>query len=281
MNQRHLSRRRFIGATATALAAAPFARAVRLDAQGRANGARDLGLINGQIHTMDRANRVVSQLLIQNGRFAAVGNNVVRRGGGLTIVDLKGRTVIPGLIDAHNHIVLVGNRPGWHTPLEHVFTIPDAVAALKTRAANVPTGEFITTVGPISAMQFDEGRLPNLTELDAVGRPVYLQAAQGGARTNTEGKVWLEARGVTVAADGTIAGQAAGLALQTLRKTLLTPDTRERTALDALQYYARLGITTHRDSGAFHVDEPATGIASENTYTMHNPFHALNRDNRR
>jgi predicted amidohydrolase YtcJ len=272
------SRRRFIGATATALAAAPFACAVRLDAQAPANGARDLGLINGQIHTMDRANRVVSQLLIQNGRFAAVGNNVVRRGGGLTVVDLKGRTVIPGLIDAHNHIVLVGNRPGWHTPLEHVFTIPDAVAALKTRAASVPSGEFVTTVGPISAMQFDERRLPNLTELDAVGRPVYLQAAQGGTRTNTEGKAWLEARGVTVAADGTIAGQAAGLALQTLRKTLLTPDTRKRTALDALQYYACLGITTHRDSGAFHADEPATGIASENTYTMHNPFHALNRE---
>ena len=75
-------------------------------------------------------------------------------------------------------------------------------------------------------------------------------------------------------------GPAAGLALQTLRKTLLTPDTRKRTALDALQYYARLGITTHRDSGAFHADEPAAGIASENTYTMHAPFHALNREGR-
>ena len=44
----------------------------------------------------------------------------------------------------------------------------------------------------------------------------------------------------------------------------LTPETRQRTALDALNYYARLGITTHRDSGAFHADEPAPGIASEN-----------------
>ena len=147
---------------------------------------------------MDAASRVVSQVLIRNGRFAAVGNNVVRRGGGLRVVDLRGRTVIPGIIDAHNHIVLVGNRPGWHTPLEHVFTIPDAVAALKARAASVPAGEFVTTVGPISAMQFNERRLPNLTELDAVGRPVYLQAAQGGTRTNSEGKAWLEARGVTV-----------------------------------------------------------------------------------
>jgi predicted amidohydrolase YtcJ len=273
------SRRQFIGA-ASAIALGHFSSAIRLDAQTPGNGASDLGLINGRIHTMDPANRVVSQVLIRNGRFAAVGNNVVRRGGGLRVEDLRGRTVIPGIIDAHNHIVLVGNRPGWHTPLEHVLTIPDAIAVLKARAAGVPAGEFITTVGPISAMQFDERRLPNLTELDAVGRPVYVQAAQGGTRTNTEGKAWLEARGVTVAADGAIAGPAVGLALQTLRRTLLTPETRKRTALEALQYYARLGITTHRDSGAFHADEPATGIASENTYTMHDPFHALNREAR-
>src|SRR5262245_17441837 len=275
-----VSRRQFIGATAAAAGIAQWAGAVRLDAQAPTDGPRDLGLINGRIHTMDRASQVVSQVLIRNGRIAAVGNNVVRRGGGLTVGDLKGRTVIPGIIDAHNHIVLVGNRPGWHTPLEHVFTIPDAIAALKTRASSVPAGEFVTTVGPISAMQFDERRLPTLTELDAVGRPVYLQAAQGGTRTNSEGKAWLEARGVMVAADGAIAGQAAGLALQTLRKTLLTPETRKRSAVDALQYYARLGITTHRDSGAFHADEPATGVASENTYTMHNPFLALAREER-
>jgi predicted amidohydrolase YtcJ len=280
MTQRRVSRRQFIGGAAAAMTLGPLSAAVRLDAQTRANDARNLGLINGRIHTMDRASRVVSQVLIHNGRVAAVGNNVVRRGGGLTVVDLKGRTVIPGIVDAHNHIVLVGNRPGWHTALEHVFTIPEAIAVLKARAASVPAGEFITTVGPISAMQFDERRLPNLTELDAVGHPVYLQAAQGGTRTNSDGKAWLEARGVTVGADGAIAGQAAGLALQTLRKTLLTADTRKRGALDALHYYARLGITTHRDSGAFHASEPATGIASENTYTMHDPFHALNRDGR-
>jgi predicted amidohydrolase YtcJ len=275
-----LSRRQFLGRATAAAGFVLAPAAITLDAQTGANGATDLGLINGRIHTMDAANRVVSQVLIRNGRFAAVGNNVVRRGGGLRVVDLRGRTVIPGLIDAHNHIVLVGNRPGWHTPLEHVLTIPDAIAALQARATGVPAGEFITTVGPISAMQFDERRLPNLTELDAVGRPVYIQAAQGGTRTNSEGKAWLEARGVMVGADGTIAGQGTGLALQTLRKTLLTPETRKRTSLGALEYYAGLGITTHRDSGAFQADEPAPGIASENTYTMHAPFQALDREGR-
>ena len=264
------TRRQFLG-SATALALSGLDTATLLG-----QSPQPLLLVNGRIHTMDAATRVVSQALIENGRFAAVGNSVSARGA--RRLDLKGRTVIPGLIDAHNHIVLVGNRPGWHTPLEHVFAIPDAIAALKTRSASVPRGEFVTTVGPLSAMQFAERRLPTLMELDAIERPVYIQAAQGGTRTNSEGKAWLEAKGVTVAADGAITGPALGLALQTLRKELLTPEARKRTALGALQYYAQLGITTHRDCGAFHTDQPAGGVASENTYTMHEPFLALHRD---
>jgi predicted amidohydrolase YtcJ len=277
---RALSRRQFLGsAGALALGALNGA---RLRAQPAQTAARppipDLLLTNGRIHTMDAGRRVVSRVLLRDGRFAAVGGTITARG--VRRVDLRGRTVIPGIIDAHNHIVLVGNRPGWHTPLEHVLTVTDAVAALKARGADVPRGEFITTIGPVSAMQFAERRLPTLAELDAVGRPVYLQAAQGGTRTNTEGKAWLEARGVMVGADGTISGPPLGAALQTLRKELLTPDTRKRGALTALQYYAGLGITTHRDCGAFHSDEPAGGVASENTYTMHNPFLALHHEGR-
>ena len=240
-------------------------------------GDEEIVLYNGKIWTMDAQNRVVSGVVIRNGRFAEVDKGAPRHG---RAIDLKGRTVIPGIVDAHNHIVLVGNRPGWSTGAEHVFTIPDVVALYQERAADVPPGEWITTIGPIAAMQLAELRLPNLTELDAVDRPVYIQAAQGGTRTNSLGKAWLEARGVTVAADGVIAGGATGstLALRLLREQLLTPETRKRSALDALQYFTRLGITTHRDSGAFHSELPSGGIASENTYTMHNPFLTLNRE---
>jgi len=274
------TRREFLGgAAAAALSLGSSGGIATLFAQGgqAANDGRDLALINGKIHTMDKNNTVVSQVLIRNGRFIAVGNNV-GRGGNIRTVNLMGKTVIPGIIDAHNHIVLVGNRPGWHTPMEHVFTIPDAIAAYKARSTEVPAGEFITTVGPIAATQFQERRLPTLMELDAVDRPVFIIAAQGGTRTNTQGKMWFEARGVMVGADGALAGNQSGLALQLLRKQLLNPDTRKRSALTALQYYSTLGITTHRDGGAFQSDEPSTGVANENTYTMHNPFIALHNE---
>ena len=139
---------------------------------------------------------------------------------------------------------------------------------------------FITTIGPVAAMQFPEQRLPNLSELDAVNRPVYIQAAQGGARTNSLGKAWLSARGVTnIAADGTVGGGATGTtgALLALRNEQLTDESRMRTSLGALQYYAALGLTTHLDQGAFQSDTPSGGIANENNFTMYNSFLALDR----
>ena len=244
---------------------------------------QDLALVNGKIHTMDGSKRVVSQALIQNGRFTAVGSRVSTRG--VKVVDLKGRTAIPGLIDAHNHIVLVGNRPGRHVLLEDVFTVPDIVKRYQSAAAETPPGEFITTIGPIASMQLPDQRLPSLSELDAVNRPIYLNAAQGGVRTNSLGKAWLEGRGVTVAPDGAIAAGAAGaagatLALRLIREQFLTAESRKRGAFEALRYYAGLGITTHLDNGAFQSDMPSGGVANENTYTMHNPFVALAAEKR-
>jgi len=247
------------------------------DAKSARKDHRSEGLVltNARIYTMDGSNRVVDEVLVKDGRFVEVGKKV-DRAGRVPVIDARGRTVIPGIIDAHVHVVLVGNRPGWHTPMEHVFTIPDAITAYQARVADVPPGDFITTIGPISAMQFAEQRLPTLAELDAVGRPVYIQAAQGGTRANSAARAWFMANapGVNVADSGAVTGPA----LQALRSQLLTPETRKRTAFGALQYFASLGITTHRDAGAFHSELPSNGIANENTYTMHFPFLALQRE---
>src|SRR5881396_90949 len=105
-----LSRRRFLsGAAALAFGGRLGVAKVYAEPQqtAAAGDGRDLAFINGRIHTMDPNDRIVSQALIRNGRFAAVGNNIVTQGGSVRTVDLMGKTVIPGIIDAHNHIVLV------------------------------------------------------------------------------------------------------------------------------------------------------------------------------
>jgi predicted amidohydrolase YtcJ len=273
-------------AASTALGLTASAVAQPNPAAKKPERAEALLVTNARIHTMDGSGTVVEEALIENGRFVDVGRKV-DRSGRVRVLDAGGRTVIPGIIDAHNHIVLVGNRPGWHVGMEHVFTLPEALSeyrafAAQLDAAGVPSGAFMTTIGPISAIQFAENRLPTLQELDSVSlsRPIYIQAAQGGTRANSAAKAWLEMRGVVVSAEGVIAGGATGntLALRLLREQQLTSETRKRNAFDALQYFTTLGITTHGDSGAFHSELPSGGIASENVYTMHFPFIAMQRE---
>src|SRR5882672_3868903 len=95
----------------------------------RCAGSRDLRLVNGRIVTLDKKNSTAAEVTIQNGVFTAVG-----RGGSARLspctktIDLRGRTVVPGLIDNHNHIVLLGLRPGHDTRLETAASIADVQA---------------------------------------------------------------------------------------------------------------------------------------------------------
>ena len=242
----------------------------------------DLVLHNGRIHTMDRRHRIASTVAIQDGRIVYIGNDTraARRAfdGNPRLIDLRGRTAVPGLIDCHNHIVLMGNRPGRHTPLENAYSVADVQKTYRERARHAPAGAFITTIGGFHPNQFREIRLPTLAELDRAvpDHPAYLSIGFfGPSVTNTAGKRFFEAAAlpVTVGADGSIAaGAETGKATLALRRTL-TDDDRRRSTLDAMAYAASLGVTTHLDQGAFQATgTPADVSASEDNYAMHLPF---------
>ena len=289
IGERRLSRRKFI----TGAAAAGAAGVLGLPGVGSASvaapstylqvGDRDdrseLTMVNGYIHTMDDAGTIAKAVTIRNGRFVAVGRAARARGPDTRVVNLRGQTVIPGIIDNHNHIVLMGNRPGFHTPLENASSIAEVQATLASRAAGVPAGEWITTIGGFHINQFAESRFPTKEELDEVttDHPLFVsQSFSGPSATNSAGASLLSANGVTVGADGGIASGGAGStgeALLYLRQSLLTPETRQRGAIDAMAYGASLGVTTHLDQGAFQATgEPSDGAAHEDNFTMHRPF---------
>jgi len=222
-----------------------------------------LVFVNGRIHTMDERNPLVSSVAIKNGRFAAVGN-AAHDMGEARVINLHGRTVVPGLIESHTHFVSLANRPGYHVAQwELASSIEEVKALLAARRRDVPPGQFITAMGAGTPRMFAELRLPTLAEIDAAvpDRPVFLYQGGGGpARTNTLGKQFFEsvnsplAGPCVVGADGTLAGainnpptpSMANRALYHLRIRQTFED-KKRSALDAMAFSASVGITAVLD----------------------------------
>jgi hypothetical protein len=230
----------------------------------------DVLVTNGVIHTMDSNDTIAESVRIVGDRIAAVGDGRLGATRCTEVIDVDGRTVVPGLIDNHNHIVLLGLRPGHDTRLESAASIEEALALVTARAAELPHGEWITSIGGFDINQFvpppGAPRFPTLAELDSAApdHPVYIQQSFAGPSvTNTLGKRFFESAGIEVGADGAMAGgfqtpNPTTRALFELRK-LQTLDDQKRGTLDALNYAASLGITTHLDQGGF----PAAGTAAD------------------
>ena len=98
-----LSRRELFQAGAAAAVTAALAGVSVEQAAAQGRGAppgtiEEIALVNGRIHTMNASNAVVNTVTMSNGRFSAVGGPTPRSVAGRRIIDLKGRTVVPGII---------------------------------------------------------------------------------------------------------------------------------------------------------------------------------------
>jgi predicted amidohydrolase YtcJ len=251
-------------------------------------GSRDLRLVNGQIVTMDARNSVVSSVTIQNGRFDFSG---AKPSPCTKTINLRGRTAVPGLIDNHNHIVLLGIRPGYDTRLETAASIQDIQAAIAARAKSVPAGKFITAMGGWNPAQFAEKRLPTLAELDAASadHPVLLFLSfTGPAATNSLGKAFFAGKGIEVSPTGAIAANAPSLAALNALRSIQTFEDKTRGSMDALAYSASVGVTTDVDMGAFVIPGLPDiqdsfvfdGLASADPFRMYDAMLALHRENK-
>jgi len=259
-----------------------------LSGQASSATCRDLKLINGRIHTLDGHDSIVSSVAIREGRIVEPASKL---NACASTINLRGRTVIPGLVDNHNHIVLLGIRPGHDTRLETAASIGDVQAALKARAKTVPSGEWITAMGGWNQAQFNEKRLPTIAELDAAdtAHPIIVyQSFTGPAAVNTLAKRFLENKSVAVGDTGTIAANAPSLAALSALRSIQTFEDKKRGTLDAMAYAASMGVTTSVDMGAFlppglpDIQESFTfdGLATADPFRMYDAFLALRRENK-
>ena len=308
-NRNGLSRRQFIGAAAAgAVAVLGSAPAGVVSAQApQVNGAgggaladATLVFVNGRIHTMDARNTVARTVSIRNGRFVTVGDTAPGRVPNTRVIDLKGRTVVPGVIEGHVHIVSLANRPGYHTILENTASIREIQEALAARRKEVPQGQWITSMGGWHPNQWTEHRHPTRAELDAAvpDRPVLLyERFTGPCVTNSLGKAFFDAADaaapvhpnivpVKVADSGAIAaagfagGGPSASALFHLRR-LQTFEDKKRSTLDAMAYSASLGLTAHLDEVLFPTPgplHPSQILSNLDQYRMYDSWLALHRE---
>src|SRR5262245_46239374 len=145
----------------------------------QAPAAPDTVLVNGHVITVDARFSVAEAIAIAGGRFTAVGTNAaVRRlaSSKTTVIDLGGRTVIPGLADDHLHDA--GGGPG--IDLSRARSLADVLAAIGARVAASRPGDIVITNSDWHEAQLKEHRLPYRKDLDTVAPTTPVVVVRGG-----------------------------------------------------------------------------------------------------
>jgi predicted amidohydrolase YtcJ len=208
-------------------------------------------LTNGNIMTLDENNSIVNSVLVRHGRIVLVGNDL-QTPTGVEVIDLNGRTMIPGLMDSHVHFIRHGLRPGYDMrEIEAVRSISALQTALAAKARSIPEGALITVVGGWSPVQLAENRFPTLAELDQAlpNNPVYIHyRAYGPGITNSLGKALFEAGGIQIGDDGMIETREGAIAAYDYLKSRQTPEQRQLSTKQIMAYVNSLGMTSVIDA---------------------------------
>jgi predicted amidohydrolase YtcJ len=224
----------------------------------------DTLLWNGNVLTMEQEGRARA-VLFRDGRIARVGDPRTLRQEAraeTVLIDLEGRTVVPGFIDAHAHIWKVGHLHTTSLDVRRVRSIEALLKAVRARGGTLATGEWLQGRG-FNEASLAEQRRPTRYDLDRVlpDRPAVLTRTCGhimvansaalklaGVDAHTQapvgGVVEHDAQGEP---NGILHETAMGLITRVLPRP--TPSDYKRMICAALEHQLSLGITSTSDCG--------------------------------
>src|SRR5882762_4687196 len=128
----------------------------------------DTILVNAKIVTVDAQSSTREALAIRDGRIAALGSSAEMRrlaGPATRVIDLQGRTVIPGLIDSHLHAIRAALFYATEVNWIGTTSIPEAMERIKAAAQRAKPGQWIIVAGGWTTEQLKEKRRPMQAEL--------------------------------------------------------------------------------------------------------------------
>lgn len=223
-----------------------------------------LVLTNGKIITVDPSNTIAQAVAVRNGKILDVGDvKKISRyiGNNTKVLDLKGKTVTPGLIDAHAHLPFFGLREnGWLLNLQGMRSKEEILEALAQKARKTPEGGWISAWGVESMSMSYLSR----EDLDRVSRSHPMIVVFTGGQWGFANSYALKIAGIDKdtpdpsggrigksfsddAPDGLLANYPA---LNLVRRHMPLPD--EAQSKEALLYaarrYAAEGVTTVHDN---------------------------------
>src|SRR5476651_1708378 len=139
----------------------------------------DAIFFNGKIATQDDKRSFATALAVKDGKILATGTDAHAMQfahAGTQRVDLKGRTVIPGLNDSHLHVIRGGLNFNMELRWDGVPSLGDALDMLRRQVARTPAPQWVRVIGGWNELQFAERRGPTLDEINAIApdTPVFV-----------------------------------------------------------------------------------------------------------
>ncbi len=185
-----------------------------------AQEAPDQIFINGKIITVDDYFSIHEAVAVRGEHFLATGDSreiQALADADTVVTDLGGRTVIPGLIDNHNHVIRATEYWPNEARLDGVTSRADALEILRAKAEALPEGAWLMSLGGWSEAQFLDSQDDfTLAELDALApdRPAFIQALYSHAYANS---AWFDAMGIPLDASSDEQGPTEGIAARVVR----------------------------------------------------------------